>query len=526
MAAATRRGSARPAVSLLIAVTGYGLTLWAWSLAGPFGLVAQLWSGHRGGALVAVFAAIVVGSLGRIPAGMLTDRYGARVVLPAISLFAAAAVLLLAAAGPRLPALAVAIPLGVGGATFAAGAAVVIRAYPPGRRGLWLSVFGAGMGVASAAKIASRLGSPVEPAGTLPLLALALVGYAVLAAALLDDPPGPRAGGMRAVLELLRLPATRCLSAWYAVAYGGLVASGMFLPAYLQRARDLPAEPAVLVTAGCLVLAAACRPLGGWLCRRHDPIGLLRTAFAGAGAAVLALALHLALPAAIATLGALAACLGTASGIIQALIGDTTPRRRAGTIAGTVGALGGLAGVLPPLLLATTHGVSGSYGVGLTMLAGVVTVTAWQLHRRRGVLGAAIAFPDAPAAPPAGVTVVVLVAGPPDARDGLAPTIAMLAGLASRRELVVVVPARAPWSGPALVAGLRLHLPRHRVVGITGDAVPHPHEAALVAELLEDGALPVVQPTTADADGFAAGLAAALGTADVRRLTARQTAEN
>jgi NNP family nitrate/nitrite transporter-like MFS transporter len=512
----------RPALSLLVAVCGYGVTFWAWSLTGPLGLAAHLWSRLDGDvALLALFTAVIVGSLGRIPVGVLTDRHGPRAVLPAISVVAAIAVLLLAVVGSGPAMLAVAVPLGIAGTNFVAGAAVVMRAYPPHRRGLWLSVYGAAMGVASAAAVVSRLWFTLDRRTALPLLALALIGHAMLAAALLRDQPrsgAARTDGRQIVLALLRLPVTRYLSGWYAVAFGGLIGAGVYLPAYLRHVHDLPIELAALVTAGCLTLAAACRPLGGWLCRHHDAVGLLRVAFAGAGAAVLVLAFHPPLAAAVAVLGGLSACLGTASGIVQALIGATAPVHQAGAVVGTVGAVGGLAGVLPPLLLVTTRGVSGSYGIGLTLLAAIVTVTAWQLHRRARAIGAVLAFPDPATTGAAGTTVAVT---PPfnGSQAHRASATAALATLATRHELVVV----APGDASALIEGLRLHLPRHRVIGITTGAEPHPHETRLIAELLNDGALPVVETAGARPEATALHLAAALHAGDILRIHADHT---
>src|SRR5438105_6988385 len=89
---------ARPGVSLLVGLAGYGLAFWAWSLIGPFGVAPQLWSSlHGDRALIAAVAALTVGSLGRIPVGVLTDRYGARIVVPIVDVLTAVSVLLVAA---------------------------------------------------------------------------------------------------------------------------------------------------------------------------------------------------------------------------------------------------------------------------------------------------------------------------------------------------------------------------------------------------------------------------------------------
>src|SRR6266550_3753876 len=106
----------------------------------------------------------------------------------------------------------------------------------------------------------------------------------LLAAVLVRDRPDRRSwrgGHWRIGLGVLRLPATRYLSAWYAIAFGGLVALGLYLPAYLRHVYHLPGNRAVLVTAACLTVAATSRPVGGWLCQRQDPVPVLRACFAG-----------------------------------------------------------------------------------------------------------------------------------------------------------------------------------------------------------------------------------------------------
>lgn len=65
--------------NLVMATIGFTLTFWAWNLiapsAGGYGERLNL-SSFQQSLLVAV--PVLVGSLGRIPAGALTDRYGPR----------------------------------------------------------------------------------------------------------------------------------------------------------------------------------------------------------------------------------------------------------------------------------------------------------------------------------------------------------------------------------------------------------------------------------------------------------------
>lgn len=134
--------------NLVMATIGFALTFWAWNLIAPMsadykdrlGL-----SSFQQSLLVAV--PVLVGSLGRIPAGALTDKYGARLMFPLTSALTIVPVLLLIPARDSYGAmLAVGFLLGLGGTTFAIGIPLVNSWFPPSDRGLALGVFGMGMG--------------------------------------------------------------------------------------------------------------------------------------------------------------------------------------------------------------------------------------------------------------------------------------------------------------------------------------------------------------------------------------------
>src|SRR2546429_2802145 len=136
----------RPAAAMVMAAAGYGLTFGAWTLCLSPVQRADLGEGPR---LLMAAAAVLVGSAGRIPAGVLTDRYGARAVLPMVSAAAALPVLGLGTVGSVAGLVAVAGATGIAGTTFAVGSALIIRSYPAGWRGFALSVFGGAIGLAA-----------------------------------------------------------------------------------------------------------------------------------------------------------------------------------------------------------------------------------------------------------------------------------------------------------------------------------------------------------------------------------------
>jgi MFS transporter, NNP family, nitrate/nitrite transporter len=509
----------RPWISMVVATGGYGITYFAWALTVPIGIGANVRPGLGAETPVLLAAAaVLVWSVASVPVGVLTDRLGGRVVLPTLCALLAIPVMGLAAvdAGPGLAAAVCAI--GVAGTTLAAGAAVVVRAYPRAWRGMALSLFAAGQGLAVVAGLTAQPVIPVERDQAAPLLALALVLYAVVAAVLVRDRPQRQVpANWRAVLDVARTPAARQLSSWYAVAYGGTMAVFLFLPAYLYQAYGLSLDTAALHTAACLLVNGLSRPIGGWLCQQREPRTLLSACFVVAGALTLLLAFQPPLSAVLVFVYVMAGCLGAAIGVVFALVGATAPPARAGTVVGVVSTIGGLIGIVPPLLLVAAEDVSGSYGAGLALLAGATLTGAAYLRLKGRWIGTALAFP-ASIAPGNAETVLVAVSSPPNGNH-VAQTMASLTSLANHQEMVVVSGGGDRAIGYELVGGLRTHLPRHRIVALAVGTIPHHHETAVLAELLAEGALPVVLTGAARPEGVALLLAEALGTSRVLMMT-------
>src|SRR4051794_21219909 len=80
----------RMALTLAVSTLGLGLNLRAWILLAP--QLRQRFDVGTGAYLALVAIPVGVAALVRVPVGVLTDRYGARVMFPAVSLAAAAAV--------------------------------------------------------------------------------------------------------------------------------------------------------------------------------------------------------------------------------------------------------------------------------------------------------------------------------------------------------------------------------------------------------------------------------------------------
>jgi MFS transporter, NNP family, nitrate/nitrite transporter len=370
---------ARPWVMLGLATVGFAVNFWAWALLSPLGphLKDSLHLSTVQQALV-VAVPVVVGSLGRIPVGAMTDRFGGRVMFPLVSACTIAPVLFLGLAGhSSLAALLIGgLFLGIGGTAFAIGVPFVNAWFPPQRRGLAIGIFGAGMGgTAISALTTVKLVSAHGTAAPFLLTAAMLAVYAVLAAVVLRDAPGrvvPSEPLGRRLASTARLAITWQAGALYAVVFGGYVAFSVYLPTYLKTAYGLAQADAANRMAGFVLLAVAARPAGGWLSDRFGPARVLTVALAvvTVGAAGQAFTPSLA-PAGTVAFLAMAAALGAGSGAVFALVAQQSPPTRVGSVAGIVGAAGGLGGFVPPLVMGVIYSSYGSYAAGLALLAAV-----------------------------------------------------------------------------------------------------------------------------------------------------------
>ncbi|MFF8381618.1 nitrate/nitrite transporter [Streptomyces sp. NPDC015661] len=387
--------ASRPWQMLALATTGFALCFWAWALLAPLGprLRDDLdLSSFEQSLVVAV--PVVVGALGRIPAGALTDRWGARRVFPLVAALTILPVLYLGHFADSLAEVLVGgFFLGLGGTAFAVGVPFVNAWYPPARRGVALGIFGIGTGGTALSSFTTvQLTDAVGPAFPFDLVAGLLAVYAVVARFLLHDRPG-RATAAGSLLsrttQAARTPATWQLAFLYAVSFGGFVAFSVYLPTYLTRAHDLGRSDAALRTAGFVVLAVAMRPVGGWLSDRTHPVPVLGVSYGLVSACALVAAFEAELvPVGTTAFLGMAAGLGAGSGAVFALVARLVPPERVGSVTGVVGAAGGLGGFFPPLVMGTVESVTHDYTGGFVLLsatalgAGVLTATVVRRRTR------------------------------------------------------------------------------------------------------------------------------------------------
>lgn len=330
---------------------------------------------------------VVLGSLLRIPVGILTDRLGGRRMFAAILLASAPPAVYLGYADSYWSLLVVGFLLGISGSSFAVGVPFVAGWYPKARQGFALGVYGTGnIGTAIAAfgapALAIAAGRPVL--GWVAGAVLVLTALVVRLAA--EDPrrtgqPVRYRDVVRSGWRLYRL------ALFYFLSFGGFVAMSIYLPKLLRDWLDLSLVDAGLRAAGFTLLATAARPFGGWLADRFNPSLLLTVAFAGVALDAIALTALSSgpglVPVTLACL-TLAALLGVANGVVFKLVPQEFPQAT-GAATGVVGAAGGIGGFFPPLVMGLVKDATGSYAlgfVGLLAFCLVCLVLAARLWRR------------------------------------------------------------------------------------------------------------------------------------------------
>jgi MFS transporter, NNP family, nitrate/nitrite transporter len=146
----------------------------------------------------------------------------------------------------------------------------------------------------------------------------------------------------------------------------------IYLPTLLRTEFGLSPADAGFRAAGFVVVATLLRPVGGWLADRIGGAQVLSWVFGG----VAIFAWLLAWPNMVAfTVGALACAvlMGLGNGAVFKLVPERFPAET-GTVTGLVGALGGLGGFFPPLLLGVVRDTFGVWWPGFALLSATAIV--------------------------------------------------------------------------------------------------------------------------------------------------------
>jgi NNP family nitrate/nitrite transporter-like MFS transporter len=379
---ASREAGDSNSLALGLALAAFTVCFFAWSLFGPLGPTLQTHlklSDFQLALLIAI--PVVLGSVMRIPIGILADRFGGRLVFTALMVYSVLPLILLALFHDSYAVMVVlGLLLGVTGASFAVGVPYVNRWYSAKRQGFALGVYGMGMGgTVLAALIAPKLAKHFSLAtpfwvGAGLMAAMAAVFWMVAR----DAPRAEQPKGRISFTAPLRVfkgnPRAWALTLFYFLAFGGFVALFLYLPKLLTGVHHLSKTDAGYRAAGFAALAVLARPIGGWLADKIGAQRVLRISFVGTiGLAILlAFSYKHMVPLTIGCL-TIAVALGLGTGAVFKLVPLWFPDE-VGAVTGVVGAAGGLGGFFPPLVMALVKSITGSYTLGFLLLAVVAVL--------------------------------------------------------------------------------------------------------------------------------------------------------
>jgi MFS transporter, NNP family, nitrate/nitrite transporter len=362
-------GAAR---ALFLSTTAFAVSFAVWGLIGALApTFAQAYglSGKAKSLMIAV--PVLLGALGRIPAGMLADRFGGRRVFASLLLVSAIPATLIGFSDSYAALIGLGLFLGIAGSTFPVGIGFTSKWFTRDQQGTALGVYGMGnigqsAAVFGAPVLALALGS-WRPVFFVFAVISAIWGFVFFLFAR-DAASEIKPKTMIENLAVLRRePTAWVLSLFYFLTFGGFVAFSIYLPTLLRDNFKLSAADAGARTAGFVLLATLMRPVGGMLADRRGGARILVPVF-------IAIALLGALMGCpwmpTFTVGALgaAAALGLGNGAVFKLVPQYFPKETA-TVTGLVGAFGGLGGFFPPLVLGVLRDATGAYTWGFIFLA-------------------------------------------------------------------------------------------------------------------------------------------------------------
>lgn len=359
---------------MILATVAFALCFAGWTLYAPLAVYFQdefKLSSTMVGLLLAT--PVLLGSIAKIPMGILTDKFGGRLVFTIMLLFGFVSLFFTGFARSYGLLLVCGLFYGLIGSSFAVGIPHVSGWYPKKKQGLALGVYGVG----NAGTALSAFGAPLiaESMGwdkafifyAFPLLFMAFIYWFFT-----SDAPKPANVKVSTLSDKLKLFKSSRL-AWifclfYFMFFGFFVCFSVWLPSYLCDFYNISPVKAGSLTSIFVFLSAFTRILGGYLGDKFNgrKIMILLTIIVLVVAVFLNL--NLTLTTSLMVFYVMGTCLGIGNGVVYKLVAEYFPKDT-GAVGGLVGAAGGLGGFFLPIILGTIKDYTNNYSLGFIFVS-------------------------------------------------------------------------------------------------------------------------------------------------------------
>ena len=369
MAEPKSSGSGR---ALFLSTSAFAVSFAVWGLIAALAPVfTQLYDLTATEKSLMIAVPVLLGSVGRIFAGLAADRLGGRNVFSFLLVFSALPAIAIGFSTSFTQLLIFGLLLGVAGTTFPVGVGFTSRWFAPEKQGAALGVYGMGnIGQSVAVFFAPVLAVSLGDWRTVFFIfaAVTFIWGIVFFVFAKNDVTTARPKTLAESLSPLKRSKTAwVLSLFYFLTFGGFVALALYMPTLLRENFNLSPTDAGARTAGFVILATLMRPLGGIFADKVGGAKVLVFVFAAIAVLSLLLSFESIVPFTIGALGC-AAALGLGNGAVFKLVPQYFPKET-GTVTGLVGAFGGLGGFFPPLELGLFKDQLGTYTPGFVLLS-------------------------------------------------------------------------------------------------------------------------------------------------------------
>lgn len=346
---------------------------------------------------------VLSGALIRVPLGILTDKFGGRIVLFTLMILSVPTIFLMRYANQYWHFLVIGLVMGLAGGSFSVGTPYVARWFPKHQQGVAMGIFGAGNAGSAINKfLAAWL---IITFGTWQIVPT-VYSAIMLATAILfwftsyHDPKHLVSSNvtLKEQLALLKDPGVLRYSQYYSVVFGGYVALALWMTKYYVGEYGMPLQTAAFLAACFSLPGGVLRAFGGYL---SDKFGAYKVTWAvmwiiwicffilsypqtdlairttDGGSMTMHIGLNVTIFTILMFTVGVATAVGKAS--VFKFVADDYPDN-IGAVSGIVGLAGGLGGFLLPIMFGALEDWTGIRSTSFMLLYGTVCVSLIWMH--------------------------------------------------------------------------------------------------------------------------------------------------